>query len=158
MNKYKINHSYLSYSSAHNRGNPPKKLIKITFLMLQNIYMINVLLNFLFITRSWGIYQFPQKYLAAQLISTWMIIIINVSWAPNQHRMMSEGSCDWRLKSLCWKFSFAITGINTIKYTLKMLWKTQRVFCPVVTQHWAVFNPASLECIYIKIESGYFTK
>ncbi len=36
-------------------------------------------------------YQFPQKYYAAQLIST----LINVSWAANQHiRMISEGSCD----------------------------------------------------------------
>ncbi len=35
------------------------------------------------------IYQFPQKYEAAQLFST--LIIINVSWAANQHiRMISE--------------------------------------------------------------------
>ncbi len=37
---------------------------------------------------------FRKKYYAAQLFST-LIIIRNVSWAPNQHiRMISEGSCD----------------------------------------------------------------
>ncbi len=40
-----------------------------------------------------------QKYEAAHLFST-LIIIRNVSWAANQHiRMISEGSCDtedWR--------------------------------------------------------------
>ncbi len=36
--------------------------------------------------------QFPQKYWAAQLFST---LLINVSWAANQHIIMiSEGSCD----------------------------------------------------------------
>ncbi len=38
--------------------------------------------------------QFPQRYSAAQLFAT-LIIIRNVSWAANQHiRMISEGSCD----------------------------------------------------------------
>ncbi len=38
--------------------------------------------------------QFPQKYEAAQLFST-LIIIWNIYWAANQHiRMISEGSCD----------------------------------------------------------------
>ncbi len=37
-------------------------------------------------------YQFPQKYEAAQLFSA---LIRNVFWAVNQHiRMISEGSCD----------------------------------------------------------------
>ncbi len=44
------------------------------------------------------------------------MVIRNVTWAPNQHiRMISEGSCDtedW--SNGCWKFSFAITGINYI--------------------------------------------
>ncbi len=32
-------------------------------------------------------------------------------WAPNQHiAMISEGSCDTE-DYVCWKFSFAITGI-----------------------------------------------
>ncbi len=40
------------------------------------------------------IYQFPQKYEAAQMFSTF-IIIINVSCAANQHiRMISERSRD----------------------------------------------------------------
>ncbi len=34
-------------------------------------------------------YQFPQKHEAAQLFSTW-IIIRNISWAANQHIMISE--------------------------------------------------------------------
>ncbi len=39
-----------------------------------------------------------------------------VSWAPNQDiRMLSEGSCDTEdCSNGCWKFSFAITGINDI--------------------------------------------
>ncbi len=37
---------------------------------------------------------FSQKYQSAQLFST-LLIIINVSWAADQHnRMISEGSCD----------------------------------------------------------------
>ncbi len=50
--------------------------------------------------------------------TTLMIVIRNVSWAPNQYiriRMISKGSCDtedWR--NGCWKFSFAITEINYI--------------------------------------------
>ncbi len=40
------------------------------------------------------IWWFPQKYEAAQLFST-LIIIRNVCWAANQYiRMISEGSCD----------------------------------------------------------------
>ncbi len=43
---------------------------------------------------SWNVLRLPQKYEAAQLFPT-LIIIINVSWAANQHiRMISEGSCD----------------------------------------------------------------
>ncbi len=42
--------------------------------------------------------RFPQKYEAAQLFST--LIIINAPWAANQHIIMiSEESCDthvWR--------------------------------------------------------------
>ncbi len=42
-----------------------------------------------------------------------LTIIRNVSWALTQHiRMISEGSCD---TEGCWKFSFAITGINCNK-------------------------------------------
>ncbi len=38
--------------------------------------------------------MFTQKYEAAQLFWT-LLIIINVSWAANQHiRMITEGSCD----------------------------------------------------------------
>ncbi len=43
-------------------------------------------------------YSFPQKYEAAQLFST-LIIIRNVSWAVNKHiRMISEDHVteDWR--------------------------------------------------------------
>jgi len=37
--------------------------------------------------------------------------------APNKYfRMISEGSCDWRLERLCWKFSFAITGQEYITF------------------------------------------
>ncbi len=45
-----------------------------------------------------NLWQFPQKYCAAQLFST-LIIIRNVSWAANHHiRMISEGLIE-RLKT-----------------------------------------------------------
>ncbi len=38
--------------------------------------------------------KFLQKYEAAQLFST-LILMSNIPWAANQHiRMISEGSCD----------------------------------------------------------------
>ncbi len=41
-----------------------------------------------------NISRFPQKYYSAQVFSTF-IIIINDSWASNQHiRIIFEGSCD----------------------------------------------------------------
>ncbi len=42
-----------------------------------------------------------------------LVIIINVSWGPNQHiQMISKGSCDTEEWSNgCWIFSFAITRI-----------------------------------------------
>ncbi len=55
-----------------------------------------------------------KKYQAVQFLI--LVIIRNVTWAPNQHiRMIHEWSCDtedW--SNGCWKFSFAITGINYI--------------------------------------------
>ncbi len=63
-------------------------------------------------------YQFPQKYQAAQRFS----IFIRASWAPNQHiTRISEGSCDtqdWNRGS--WKFSFYITEINYILKYIKI--------------------------------------
>jgi len=57
----------------------------------------------------------------AQLFSTLIIVIINVSWAANQHiRMISEGSCDTEDWSNDAENSALITGINYIlKYRLK---------------------------------------
>jgi len=55
-------------------------------------------------------YQFPQKYAAAQLFST-LIIIRNVSWAANDHiRVISEGSCD----AEDWSNDEENSGINYI--------------------------------------------
>ncbi len=52
-----------------------------------------------------------------------LLIKRNVSWASSQHiRMISEGLCDiddW--SNGCWKFSFAITGINSILKYIKNL-------------------------------------
>ncbi len=81
-----------------------------------------VLLNFLFIEESQiNVLWFSQKC-EAQLFSTFIIIKINVSWAPNEHiRMISEGLCDtedW--SNGCWKFSFAITWINYIWKYIKI--------------------------------------
>ncbi len=52
--------------------------------------------NFLFIKQSCNKgSQCPQKYETEQLFSSLIIIIINVSWAENQHiSMISERSCD----------------------------------------------------------------
>ncbi len=72
------------------------KLIKIkAFIMLQKISILNKccsseILIHLWIQKKINASQFPQKYCAAQLFST-LIIIINVSWAANQHiRMISD--------------------------------------------------------------------
>ncbi len=59
-------------------------------------------------------YQFPQKYEAAQLFSI-LMIIRNVSWAQNQYiRMISEGSCDTEDWSNDAENSALITRINYI--------------------------------------------
>jgi len=58
--------------------------------------------------------QFPQKYEAAQMFS-WLIIVINVSWAANHHiRVISDGSCDTEDWSNDAENSALITGINYI--------------------------------------------
>ncbi len=69
-----------------------------TFLMLQNIYIYFKCCSFeLYSSKNpekRHISQFSQKYEAAQLFSTF-VIIIHVSCAVNQHiRIISEGSCD----------------------------------------------------------------
>ncbi len=62
--------------------------------------------------------RFPQKYLAAQLVSS-LIIIINVSWAANLYiRMISEGSCDTEDWSNDAENTALITEINYIYITL----------------------------------------
>ncbi len=59
--------------------------------MLQNIYISN---KCCFRKEKENVSQFPQKYEAAQLFST-QIIIRNVSSESDQYiRMISEGSCD----------------------------------------------------------------
>ncbi len=58
--------------------------------------------------------QFPQKYWAEHLFSTF-VKIENVFWAANQHiRMISEGSCDTEDWSNDAENSALITGINYI--------------------------------------------
>ncbi len=69
--------------------------------------------QFLFIKESWTKYVSlcPQKYQTAEMFST----LINLAQLI---RMISEGSWDtedW--SNGCWKFSFAITGVN---YILKL--------------------------------------
>ncbi len=67
-------------------------------------------------TVSW----FPQKYEAAQLFSTMIIIIKNASWAANQHiGVISEGSCDTEDWSNDAENSDLITEIN---YILQSFW------------------------------------
>ncbi len=57
-------------------------------------FFVVVFLNLTFTKCLNGSVTISQKYCAAQLFST-LIIIRNVSWAANQHIIMiSEGSCD----------------------------------------------------------------
>ncbi len=98
--------------------------------MLQNIFLfqINIVpLNFLFITESWNLSQFQQKYSAAQLFST-LIINRNVSWAVNHHIIIiTEGSYDTEDWSNDAEYSALITEINYIllKYYIKIIWTIQ---------------------------------
>ncbi len=63
--------------------------------------------------RNPGEKSFPQKYKAAQLFST--LVIINVSWAANLHIIMiSGGSCDTEDWSNDAENTALITGINNI--------------------------------------------
>ncbi len=65
--------------------NWPKVTVK-TFMMLWKVSASNKYFH----TESW----FPQKYWAAKVFTT-LMIIQNISWAANQHiRTISEGSCD----------------------------------------------------------------
>ncbi len=64
--------------------------------------------------KKYNVSQFSQKYWAAQLLST-LILIRNVSWAVNQHiRMISEGSCDTEDWSNDAENSALITEINYV--------------------------------------------
>ncbi len=63
---------------------------------------------------------FPQKYEAAQLFST-LMIIRNDSWAASHHiRMISEESCDTEDWSNDAENSVLITGINYILTYMKI--------------------------------------
>ncbi len=61
-------------------------------------------------------HRFLQKYWAAQLFST-LIIIRNVSWAANQHiRMISEDHVTLKTGVMMLKIQLCITEINYIIY------------------------------------------
>ncbi len=64
--------------------------------------------------------MFLQKYWAAQLFST-LIIIKILSWAANQHNIMiSEGSCDTEDWSIDTENSALASGINYILKYIKI--------------------------------------
>ncbi len=67
-----------------------------TFIMLQNIYILNKCCSFELSIHLWilknKIYQFPQKYCAAQLFST-LIIIRNVSYYYDFWRSCDTEDC-----------------------------------------------------------------
>ncbi len=79
--------------------------------------LTNLMHKSIFLTHTYpkllNVSQFPQKYEAAQLFTT-LSIIINVSWAANQHRMISEGSCDTEDWSNDAENTALITRINYI--------------------------------------------
>ncbi len=69
-----------------------EKVTVKTFIMLQKISISNKCCSFelsihLWILKKLNVSRFPQKYCAAQLFST-LIIIRNVSWAANQYIIM----------------------------------------------------------------------
>ncbi len=85
------------------------------------------------------------KILSSTTVSTLMIIIRNVSWAPNQNiRMISKGSCDTKdWSNDYWKFSLAITWIN---YILKL--KTVILNCNNISQYYCFY------CIFNHINAA----
>ncbi len=72
--------------------------------------------TYLFIKESWKRCITVFKNIKHHNCFWRFILIVNVSWASNQHiRMISERSCDTEGCNYgCWKFSFAINGINYI--------------------------------------------
>ncbi len=85
------------------------------------IFQLNaVLLNLVLIKKK----HFPQKYEAAQLFSTLMLIIRNVSEKQNI-RMISEDHVTLKTGVMMLKIQRCITGIN---YTLKQLFKILIIF------------------------------
>ncbi len=84
------------------------------------IFQLNaVLLNLVLIKKT----HFPQKYEAAQLFSTLMVILRNVSWAENQNiSMISEDHVTLKTGVM---IQLCITGLN---YTLKQLFKIVIIF------------------------------
>ncbi len=97
-----------------------------SFKMLQNISISNKWCSFelsIHQIMKNTMYQFPQKYSAAQLFST-LIAIKNISWTANQHiRMISDGLCDTEAWSNDAENSALITTINcfTIYSHIKQL-------------------------------------
>ncbi len=87
-------------------------------IMLQKISISNKCCSFELSIHLWimknRLVGFPQKYWAAQLFST-LIIIRNVSWAANQHiRMISEDHVTLKTGVMMLKIQLRITEINYI--------------------------------------------
>jgi len=79
-----------------------------------NVSLMNKSINFFFYHRllNGSFSRFPQRYCAAQLCST-LIIIRNVSWAANHHiRMISEDHVTLKTGVMMLKIQLHITEIN----------------------------------------------
>ncbi len=111
-------------------SNDALNLLKVTvkmFIMPQTISISNKCSFLELSIKNKKNYYGFHKSITEQLFSDLLmiiiiIIILNVSWAANQHiTMISEGSCDtedW--SNICWKFRFVITGLNYILKYIKI--------------------------------------
>ncbi len=72
---------------------------------------INIIIYYYYssyLLKNGSLSRYPQRYEAAQLFST-LIIIISVSCAANQNiRLICEDHVTLRLEEWCWKFSFTL--------------------------------------------------
>ncbi len=101
-----------------------------TFMMLK-IYISNKCFWIINKTILKKLLWFPQKYEAAQLFSTPLMIIRNVNWAANQHiRMISEESCDTEY----WKFNF--DQRNELHFKIYYSRENVILYCKTILQYY----------------------
>ncbi len=92
--------------------------------------------------------MFPQKYKAAQLFST-LIIIRNVSWTANQHiRMISEDYVTLKTGVMMLKIQLRITEINYILKYIQI--ENSYLNCNNISEFYFIFNQTNASLVRIK--------